>query len=180
MDQQIADQHAKIAAEANGLGDILQGAMDGVHIMPVHIPVVFDVPDTLGGEAPEANQSYHTGGMVRKYHTGTGNVLPFIGKAHRGLAADEVTAILLTGESVLNRRATANVGNDTVRALNNGAQLDRTSEPSGSAALPFAAMLEAIARIEQRQGHTEYYLTNQLRRDLANANYEVFQRAVNR
>lgn len=66
----------------------------------------------------------HTGGYaglsgIQKHHQGTARILKF----HSGvasLASDEVPAILQVGESVLNRRATQQIGPEAIRALNQG------------------------------------------------------------
>jgi hypothetical protein len=67
----------------------------------------------------------HAGGFVttagiQRLHEGTARVLPFVPRYHGGLAADEVHAILQTGESVLTRRATAMLGTGAIGALNRG------------------------------------------------------------
>lgn len=56
---------------------------------------------------------------IQRHHQGIARVLKF----HSGvanLASDEVPAILQVGESVLNRRATQQIGPDAIRALNTG------------------------------------------------------------
>lgn len=96
---------------------------------------VEDIRRTLDGvtdsaqEAGDAMQRIGTPGLQvpdtsgpERFHNGIARILPFV-TAHRGLAADEVMAKLQTGESVLNRRATAQLGNDAIRSLNNGAGL---------------------------------------------------------
>jgi len=59
---------------------------------------------------------FHEGGVVEKYHAGG-----VIRKAHTGMIAqDEVPIIAQTGEAVLNRRATKQLGVQTVNDLNAG------------------------------------------------------------
>lgn len=96
-------------------GSGLQGPAFGTPGFPMsggdpRMPVGAEImpPNTLGsgetytfgqpGPGDYGNALYHSGGMVRKYHTGDGI---------DALASDEVPAILQTGERVLNRQETA-------------------------------------------------------------------------
>lgn len=124
----IAQEREGAVEQLKGLTDSLGMGFDDVlkkldefinrlgSIPPIRIPI--ETTTTTGGEAPE----FHRGtSYVRKFHDG-GRVLPFMRPiiAHNGLLPDEVPAILQTGESVLNRRATAALGTDRISALNGG------------------------------------------------------------
>ena len=57
---------------------------------------------------------YHDGGYVARYHRG-------------GLAADEVRAILQTGEGVVSRRGMSRLGQEGLASLNSGRRPEQTS-----------------------------------------------------
>ncbi len=102
-----------------------------ITIPTIKIKVEYDIDSLPDGTIPHVPSAprppapvptAHTGAMVtadglQRFHRGSAKVLQF----HRGgLAPDEVPAILQTGESVLNRQATATLGEDAIGALNRG------------------------------------------------------------
>lgn len=110
---------------AKGITDNLDGLNPTIDIdFDVHEP---DLPDF---------EQFHTGGVVDRFHTGglidrAGKVLPFIPRAHSGLAVDEVPIIAQTGEGILNRSAMRRIGGAaTLNYLNAGGSWN--AGPAGS------------------------------------------------
>jgi TP901 family phage tail tape measure protein len=122
----IEDLEAAIRDLIAALGGV-PGAINAIGNTPVPtvtIPVQYYVPDlpNLPGSGSDYN-TYHGGGMVERMHQG----LNFI-RAHSGLMVDEVPAILQTGEAVLNRRATSELGSSMISSLNGGSSLSGEGE----------------------------------------------------
>lgn len=113
--------------------------------------VEFD-PRTQTPGASTGLEAAHSGALVtatgiQRHHQGTARILRF----HSGvanLASDEVPAILQVGESVLNRRATQQIGPDAIRAINSG----RTGGAGGGVTrveVRTAALEQGIADLRQ-------------------------------
>lgn len=121
-----------------------------------------------------------------QFHTGTGEVgmtaavsrmvpmagVPFIGRAHTGLASDEILSILQTGESVLNRTATKRVGSDTVRALNNGGSIGHGGDATTLADIK--RELAMTRSLTERMG--AYFYSGDFAHDNAESHTDVRQR----
>lgn len=112
----VEDTSKKISKDLNGAIDESMRKIKG---FPKHIPIQIDyhdggMPRLPSGSIPISPGRAHDGALVtwsglKRFHRGVA-----------GLGRDEVPAILQVGESVLNARATAAVGVDTIRALNTG------------------------------------------------------------
>lgn len=127
--------------------------------------VEFDPQTQLPGGSAGVDTA-HSGGVammtgIQKHHQGTARILKF----HSGvanLASDEVPAILQVGESVLNRRATQEIGPAAIRAMNGG---------RGGGA--------GVTRVEMRTGMLEEQLAGlrQDMRDQADKTYRAIRDA---
>lgn len=103
LEQGLDNLTDAIRALIEALGGV-PDAIDAIANTPVpevRIPIVYDDPGYVGE------------GNMQSFHQGVSWV-----KAHSGLRLDEVPAILQTGESVLNRRATASLGSAAIDSLN--------------------------------------------------------------
>jgi hypothetical protein len=181
LDDQIKEQNRKIQEESDAAAKAMQEAIDGVQFAEKEVIIRgrFIPPSGISGyggsnETPEPTNTAHTGGFVTlsgisRFHRGTSNVLGF---PTNGLRAGEVPAILQTHEAVLNRTATRNLGPETIRALNAGAVVDGASGPQAQ----ISALEEEQAAIRRQLERMNIYLTQQLARDMADSNYELWQR----
>jgi hypothetical protein len=91
----VADVLQGLPGDAARAAGGVQGAFAGVS---VNVPVKFDFPEPGGITGGR-------GGEYDVFHLG-GKVLPFVPRAHNGLAIDEALIVAQRGERVLNRRET--------------------------------------------------------------------------
>jgi hypothetical protein len=102
----LGEQFDTLLGKIDKLVDAITRGLGGaIRSVPnLHVPVAIDNPD-FG---------------AREFHQG-GPILPFVPRAHRGLAIDEVPIIAQTGEGILNRGAMRRIGGSRgLNALNAG------------------------------------------------------------
>jgi TP901 family phage tail tape measure protein len=115
--------------KANELLAALNSVIDPMAMSSVELFAIYTNLKTLNAEtaaaaaaasSPSASSDSGTSQDPNDWHTGG------IVYAHRGfLAKDEVPAVLLTGEGVLNREAMKAIGEDNFRLLNAGVSLEQ-------------------------------------------------------
>jgi hypothetical protein len=97
--QELITQIGMVPAEMNKIPKQLDVNVQGHYIPP-------DIPNF-----DQSASEFHTGGVV----------VPFVARAHRGLAVDEVPIIAQTGEGILNRGAMRRLGGSSgLNRLNAG------------------------------------------------------------
>jgi hypothetical protein len=141
----IQDLEAAIRHLIAALGGV-PGAISAIGNTPVPtvtIPVQYYVPElpNIPGAGSSDYNAYHMGGMVERMHGG----LNFI-RAHSGLMVDEVPAILQTGEAVLNRRATSDLGSGTIAAMNGGSYTGGDSGSNAAILSTLVGIRDELAR----------------------------------
>jgi hypothetical protein len=132
-------------------------------------PAIEDIPavrvqtyrDTIDTEGSTNGDVLHTGGMIGA--AAMTRILPFVPRAHRGLAVDERLIVAQTGEGILSRAGMQRVGGaEGLNALNQGG--GRSLAPTGrlgGASLSTAALeakVDELSATLTRQQQQQPYL----------------------
>lgn len=111
LDAKFTTLIATIEKLANAISTSLGTAIANIPDRTVHIGFAVDPAPDLGFRGENSAERMHTGGVV----------LPFMIRAHRGLAIDEVPIIAQRGEGILNRQAMQRMGGaNALNRLNAG------------------------------------------------------------
>jgi len=114
----IEAMSADIAAALRGISGAAQDVTRDINGIPTHVTVgvTYDVEPPPQVAGFDTGTEFHRGGTVM--HGGgvieqaahVSNVLPFLPRAHRGLAVDERLIVAQTGEGILSRRDMRQLG----------------------------------------------------------------------